>query len=95
MALRGSGGAADGHRAPSAQSDSRGISAAADGPSTGTVRWFAQSDTRGIADGTWTIAVRQGLSDRPWVELPDGTTQVDVQYQFTGGGVIALETQSR
>jgi hypothetical protein len=29
------------------------------------------------------------------VELPDGTTQVDVQYQFTGGGVIALETQSR
>jgi hypothetical protein len=26
---------------------------------------------------------------------PDGTTQVDVQYQFTGGGVIALETQSR
>ena len=71
------------------------LSAAADGPSTGTVRWFAQSDSRGIADGTWTIAVRQGLSDRPWVELPDGTTQVDVQYQFPDGGVIALETQSR
>jgi hypothetical protein len=71
------------------------LSAAADGPSAGTVRWFAQSDSRGIADGTWNIAVRQGLSDRPWVELPDGTTQVDVQYQFPDGGVIALETQSR
>jgi hypothetical protein len=59
------------------------------------VRWFAQSDSRGIADGTWNIVVRQGLSDRPWVELPDGTTQVDVQYQFPDGGVIALETQSR
>ena len=23
------------------------------------------------------------------------TTQLDVQYPFTGGGVIALETQSR
>lgn len=71
------------------------LSAAADGPSTGTVRWFAQSDSRGIADGTWNIAVRQGLSDRLWVELPDGTTQIDVQYQFPDGGVIALETQSR
>ena len=46
---------------------------------------------------------RRHLDDRraprplrpPGVELPDGTTQVDVQYQFTGGGVIALETQSR
>ena len=26
---------------------------------------------------------------------PDGTTQVDVQYQFPDGGVIALETLSR
>jgi hypothetical protein len=71
------------------------LSAAADGPSTGTVRWFAQSDSAGIADGTWTIAVHQGRSDRPWVELPDGTTQVEVQYLFADGGVIALEAQSR
>lgn len=71
------------------------LSAAADGPLTGTVRWFAQSDSAGIADGTWTIAVHQGRSDRPWVELPDGTTQVDVHYQLGDGGVIALETQSR
>jgi len=40
----------------------KGWLAAADGPTTGTVRWFAQSDTSGIADGTWTIAVRQGRS---------------------------------
>ena len=28
-------------------------------------------------------------------ELPDGTTQVEVQYLFADGGVIALEAQSR
>ncbi len=71
------------------------LSAAADGPTAGTVRWFAQSDTTGIADGTWTIGVHNGRSDRPWVELPSGTTQINVHYQFGDDGVIALETQSK
>lgn len=81
--------------AASALTDKAWLSAAADGPAGGTVRWFAQSDTVGIADGTWTIGVRNDLSDRPFVELPSGTTQVKVQYQFGGSGVIALETLSR
>jgi hypothetical protein len=71
------------------------LSAASDGPDAATVRWFAQSDTKGISDGTWTIGVHNGRSDRPSVELPDGTTQISVLYQFDQDGVIALETQSK
>lgn len=71
------------------------LSAASDGPDAATVRWFAQSDTKGISDGTWTIGVHSGRSDRPVVELPDGTTQISVVYQFGQDGVIALETQSK
>jgi hypothetical protein len=81
--------------AASAVTNRAWLSAAADGPSSATVRWFAQSDTTGIADGTWAIGVHNGRSDRPWVELPSGTTQINVQYQFGDQGVIALETQSK
>lgn len=71
------------------------LSAAVDGPAPGRLRWWAQSDSGGIADGQWTINFANGHSQRPWVELPDGTTQINVQYQFEGGGVIALEAAPR
>ena len=58
---------------------------------TGTVRGWFQSDASGITDFSWTVGSRDGRSDRPWAEFPDGATQVNVQYSFPEGGCLALE----
>jgi N-acetylmuramoyl-L-alanine amidase len=71
------------------------LSAVVNGPAKGSARCFAQSDRGGIADWTWTINVHEGRSERPWRELPDGTTQINVQYDFPEGGTLCLETVAK
>lgn len=61
----------------------------------GTARCFAQSDSGGIADWSWTINMVSGRSERPWRELPNNTTQVNVQYDFPGGGTFCIETMAK
>lgn len=61
----------------------------------GTIKVFAQGDKSGIADWTWSLAVKNGLSNRPYKELPDGTTQVIVQHNLPGSGVICYETLAK
>jgi hypothetical protein len=36
-----------------------------------------------------------GRSERPWRELPNNTTQVNVQYDFPGGGTFCIETMAK
>jgi hypothetical protein len=71
------------------------ISAVVEGPSSGKVRYWFQADDRGISDVTKTVTFADGRSGRAWHELPDGTTQVNVQYEFPEGGVLCLETLPR
>jgi hypothetical protein len=71
------------------------LSAVVIGPSKGTVRCFAQSDAVGIADWSWTINFVDGRSQRPWRELPNNTTQVNVQYDFPQGGTFCIETMAK
>ena len=67
------------------------ISLAADGPSGAAMRVYYQSDHGGIEDVELSASFRDGWSERPWDEIPDGTTQIVVQYNAPDGGVIALE----
>lgn len=71
------------------------LSAAVNGPEQGTVRGWFQTDTGGISDFAWTIGFADGHSDRPWIEFPDGATQVNVQYEMPDGGVICLEANPK
>jgi N-acetylmuramoyl-L-alanine amidase len=71
------------------------LSAVVVGPTKGSARCWAQSDRGGIADWNWAINVIDGRSERPWRELPDGTTQVNVQYDFPEGGTLCIETLSK
>lgn len=67
------------------------ISAVVDGPGQGTITGFFQSDTGGISGFQWTIGFRDGRSDRNWVEVPDGTTQINLQYDLPDGGTVCVE----
>lgn len=67
------------------------LSVVVNGPSNGTVHGWFQSDTGGISDFSWTIGFRDGHSDRPWAELPDGTTQINLNYQLPEGGSVCIE----
>lgn len=67
------------------------ISAVSSGPQGGSVRGWFQTDTGGISDFSWTVGFRDGLSDRPWAEFPDGASQVNLQYNFPSGGTLCLE----
>lgn len=71
------------------------ISAAVNGPTPGKVHYWFQTDDRGINDVTKTVGFADGRSGRAWHELPDGTTQVNVQYEFPDGGVLCVETLPR
>lgn len=61
----------------------------------GTVKVYAQSDKAGIADWEWSLTIKDGLSNRPYKELPDGTTQLVIQHNLPGAGVIGIETQAK
>lgn len=71
------------------------LSATVNGPDLGSVRGWFQSDTGGISDFSWTIGYADGHSNRPWTEMPDGTTQVNLQYDMPDGGTICVETLAK
>lgn len=53
---------------------------------------YAQGDKAGIEDWKWEgLQVRDGLSDRRYKELPDGTTQLQIHYKMTGEATVTLE----
>lgn len=71
-------------------------SAVVNGPEKGTVKLWPQGDRGGVGPMiSWAINFRDGWSERPWVELPSGTTQVNIQYEFPNGGTIAFEAQPK
>lgn len=75
---------------------SRGwLSAGADGPNPAYVKWWAQTPSKGLSEGTWTIRHSSGRSEQPFVEVPNGTTSINIHYDFPDGGVITLEGLSR
>lgn len=71
------------------------VSAVVNGPSGGSVRFWAQDDDSGVDDAGFEIGYADGRSGRVWWELPPGTTQVNVQTNFPDGGVIAFETAGK
>lgn len=67
------------------------LSAACDGPEPAWVRGWFQNDVGGISSFEWTLDFADGHSERPWIELPDGTTQINLHFDFPDGGVLCLE----
>lgn len=68
------------------------VNAVVNGVRRGWVKVFYQTDTGGIRDKEVFINFKDGRSDRFVDELPDGTTQINIQYSFPDGGTICLET---
>ena len=56
--------------------------------------WF-QTDTGGLSEAHWDLNFTDGLSDRPWTEIPDGTTQINIQHNLPDDGTICLETLAK
>lgn len=71
------------------------VSAAVDGDRPGVAHIFFQGDHGGISDVRWDLSFKDGHSARPWAVIPDGTTMVNINYDFPDGGVIALEGRSK
>lgn len=72
------------------------ISAAINGDRPGSVRFYFQSATKGISNTELLpIKLTSGVSSVPNREIPAGTTQINVQYDFPDGGVICIETLAR
>jgi hypothetical protein len=71
------------------------LSAVVVGPNKGSVRCWAQTDATGIEDWSWVINCPSGRSERPWRELKNKTTQVNVTYDFPEGGTFCIETVSK
>ena len=74
------------------------ISAAVNGDAPGKVRFFFQgiNPNKGIKNtAEITVTVKSGISDQPNFEIPAGTAQINVQYDFPQGGVICIETLAR
>jgi hypothetical protein len=69
------------------------ISATVDGPNAGWMHVFFQSDSGGIADARLPIRFADGRSERVWRELPNGTTTMNILYNFPNGGCITLEAE--
>lgn len=67
------------------------ISAVVNGPAAGTAHVWFQNDQGGISDTAWTIPFGNGHSGRIPTPLPNGTTQVVVNYSFPQGGTITVE----
>lgn len=67
------------------------VSLVTDGPAGASAKVFFQSDGGGLADRQLSVIFRDGWSSRDWAELPDGTTQIVVQYDAPDGAIVALE----
>lgn len=71
------------------------VSAAVDGPEPGKAHVFFQNDQGGISELRWDLPFRDGHSSRPWAEVPNGTTMININFAFPNGGVITLEGLSK
>lgn len=74
------------------------INISVNGPSAGKVKVFYQSATDGIRDTgptPRTLNFKNGISQVFNEELPAGTVQIVVQWEFPEGGTIAFEQLSR
>jgi hypothetical protein len=75
------------------------ISAAVNGPQTGRIRLWCQSNSKGLNDtGGWKeigFNERDGLSNIFSWELPSGTAQVNVHWEFPNGGTLTIESLAR
>jgi N-acetylmuramoyl-L-alanine amidase len=67
------------------------LSASVNGPQQGSARVWFQDDDSGIGELAWTIPFSDGRSARRVAELPDGTTMINIQYDFPDGGCLTLE----
>lgn len=67
------------------------------GPSNGTVRYWFQNDTGGLDDSKSDLPIRwsDGHSQRIGASVPDGTTQIRIEYNFPNGGTITLEVEPK
>lgn len=72
------------------------VSATVDGPKGGghIDVWF-QNEKAGVGDVHWDIAFTNGRSDRRVAEVPDGTTQINIEHNLPGEGTVCLETLSK
>lgn len=63
----------------------------------GTVWYWFQNDTGGVDDSKKYLPLSwsNGHSTRQVVPVPDGTTQIRVEYSFPNGGTVTLEVQSK
>lgn len=74
------------------------FNAVVNGPSKGRLRIWCQSRSSGIWDSGSTlidIGFKDGLSSIYNVELPDGTSQINVWYDFPEGGNFLVEMQGK
>src|SRR5690606_39474746 len=71
------------------------LSATVIGPDPGWIHCWFQSDFGGIADAERVIGFKDGRSERPWVELPNGTTTINIHYRMPQGGCLTLEMQGK
>ena len=71
------------------------LSATVIGPESGWVHYWFQSDFGGISDVERDIGFKDGRSDRPWVEIPSGTTTINIHYRMPNGGCLTLEMQGK
>jgi len=71
------------------------LSASVIGPEPGHVRVWFQNDHSGISSAEMAIDFADGRSDRRWLELPDGTTTLNIQYRMPNGGCLTLETMGK
>jgi predicted chitinase len=69
------------------------ISTMTKGPRPGMARAWFQTDTAGKSDSGSKLncTFADGRSTRPYVQVPDGTTMIRVDYSFPDGGSICIE----
>lgn len=54
---------------------------------------YYQDDQRGIGETHWDIDfdIPNGRSARKWTEIPNGTTQINIEYNVNGTAMVTLE----
>ncbi|MGH3834085.1 MAG: hypothetical protein ACRDSF_00055 [Pseudonocardiaceae bacterium] len=67
------------------------LSAIVDGPDPGEYEIWFQDDDSGISYAKLQIGFKDGLSQRKWVSVPDGTTQVRILHKLKQGGGLCFE----
>lgn len=67
------------------------ISVVVDGPDPGRFKFWFQDDNSGISAPEITVGFRDGRSDRRYVQVPDGATQVRIQHTLKAGAGLCFE----